>query len=276
MSRQRAQSEHPSPAGVLRALWSHRRLALSLVRRDLSKRASGAVWGHAWLVLQPAVQIAIYTVIFGAVIGARLPGVDDRLAYGLFLCAGVIHWTWFAELVAGVQTMFLEHAEIMKSLRVPRSILPVAVFLSSAVNYAITAGIFLAVLAGLGRWPGALLLAALPLLALQSLLAVSLGLLSGTVNVFFRDVGKATPMVLQVWFWLTPIVYPASILPEPVRALLPWNPLFATMVGYQRIVIEGRAPTWPELIAPAIAATALGVLAWGVFRRLSADVVDEL
>jgi lipopolysaccharide transport system permease protein len=276
MIRQRAQSERPSPAGVLRALWSYRRLVGSLVRRDLAKRASGAVWGHAWLVLQPAVQIAIYTVIFGAVIGARLPGVDDRLAYGLFLCAGVIHWTWFADLLAGVQSMFLEHAEIVKALRVPRSILPVAVFLSSAVNYAITAGIFLGVLAVLGRWPGTLLLAALPLLALQSLLAVALGVLSGTVNVFFRDVGKATPMVLQIWFWLTPIVYPASILPEPVRAALPWNPLFATMVGYQRIVIDRQAPSWPDLIGPSLVAAGLGALAWAVFRRLSADVVDEL
>ena len=74
MTRQRAQSKRPSLFGVLRALWSYRQLVWSLVRRDLQQRSAGAVWGHAWLVLQPTIQILIYTVIFGAVLGARLPG----------------------------------------------------------------------------------------------------------------------------------------------------------------------------------------------------------
>jgi lipopolysaccharide transport system permease protein len=276
MTRQRAQSKRASLTGVLRGLWSYRRLALSLVRRDLKQRSSGAVWGHAWLVIRPAVQIAIYTIIFGSVIGARLPGVDDRLAYGVFLCAGIIHWNHFSELLSRSQSMFLEHADIVKALRVPRSVLPLAVLLSSLVDYAISAGLFLVALALLGWWPGSMLLAALPLLALQSLLALSLGVLTGTLNVFFRDIGQATPVVLQIWFWLTPIVYPSSILPDAVRDWITWNPMHAVTVGYQRIVIESAMPAWESTAPAAVAAVVLGLLAWGVFRGLSSDLVDEL
>jgi len=222
------------------------------------------------------VQIVIYTVIFGAVIGARLPGVDDRLAYGIFLCAGIIHWNHFAELLSRTQSMFLEHADIVKALRVPRSVLPMAVFLSSLVDYAINAALFLLALALLDRWPGAILLAALPLLVLQSLLAVALGVLSGTLNVFFRDISQATPVVLQLWFWLTPIVYPVSILPEAVRSVIAWNPMNAVALGYQRIAIEGAPPDWGTTLPVATASVILAVLAWSAFRRLSSDLVDEL
>jgi len=260
----------------MRGLWSYRRLVLSLVRRDLKQRTSGAVWGHVWLVAKPALQIGIYTVIFGSVIGARLPGVDDRVAYGLFLCAGLIHWNHFSELLSRNQTMFLEHAEIVKALRVPRSVLPVAIFVSSLVDYAITMSLFLATLAVLGWWPGAMLLAAIPLVALQSLLAIALGVLLGTLNVFFRDIGQATPVILQIWFWLTPIVYPVSILPDAIRGVLAWNPLYPIALGYQRIVIERELPGFEALVPVAIAVALLCALAWSVFRALSSDIVDEL
>ncbi len=276
MTRQRAQSEHASLPGVIRALWNYRRLILSLVRRDLQQRSAGAIWGHAWLVIQPAMQILIYTLIFGAVLGARLPGVDDRVAYGLFLCAGIINWSHFSDLLTQTQSMFLAHADTVKALRVPRSVLPVAIFLSSLVNYAIIAAIFLVALGLLGRWPGSILFAAIPLIALQSLIGIALGVLSGTINVFFRDVRQATGVILQVWFWFTPIVYPASILPESIREYLPWNPLYATTVSYQRIVIEQKPPIWNELIPVVIAAVFLAMLAWGAFRALSSDIVDEL
>lgn len=276
MIQQRGQSQHASLVGVARALWSHRQLVLSLVRRDIQQHAAKAIGGHAWLVIQPAVQILIYTVIFGTVIGARLPGVDDRVSYGLFLCAGIIHWTHFGDLLTRSQMMFLVHADLIKTLRIPRSVLPLSIFLSTLVNYAIIAAFFLFALAVLGKWPGALLFAALPLIALQSIIALAIGVLSGTINVFFRDVSQATPIVLQLLFWSTPIVYPASILPDAVREVFLWNPLYAVTVGYQRIVIEHSPPLWSELFPAVIAAVVLSLAAWVVFRALSSDIVDEI
>lgn len=261
---------------MLRALWQHRALIASLVRREFHARSARAVWGNAWLVIQPATMIFIYTVIFGAVMRARLPGVDDTLAYGIYLCSGVITWNYFSDIVMRSQTLFLDHADLLKSLSFPRSALPVALFGSATLNFTIVIGLFLIVLATLGRWPGMALLGAIPLLAVQILLGLGLGILTGTLNVFFRDIGQAVGVVMQFWFWLTPIVYSIEIVPERLKPFFAWNPMYGVMSGYQRIVVSGSLPDWNVLLPSAVVALALALAGWGVFRTLSADVVDEL
>lgn len=262
--------------GMLRALWSYRGLIVGLVRRDLRMRSLNAAWGGAWLVIGPAIQILIYTVVFSRVLVARLPGVDDPLAYGFFLCAGVLPWAFFTELVTRAQTLFLEHAPLLKAIRFPRSTLPAALLGTALVNFSFPVAILLAVLAVAGRWPGIALLAALPVLAVWAALALGLGILTGTLNVFFRDVGHAVGIALQFWFWLTPIVYPLTIVPEPVRDLLAWNPLTPLVTALQGIVVQGAWPAWTALLGPAVAALAVALLGWATFLALSGDLVDEL
>jgi lipopolysaccharide transport system permease protein len=269
--------EDPRRRGdLVRDLWQHRGFIASLVRREFQLRSARAVWGSAWLVIQPALQIVIYTVIFAEVLRAKLPGVSDRMAYGLFLCAGVITWGYFAELVSRSQTLFVDHAEILKTLRFPRSALPVALWVSATLNFAIVAGLFLVALLLLDRWPGWSLLAALPLLACQALLGLALGVLTGTLNVFYRDVGQAVGVILQFWFWLTPIVYPLEVVPVQLRGWFVWNPMSHLVSGYQGIVLGHATPEWGAVAAVAVCAVLLGFAAWQVFRGLSRDLVDEL
>jgi lipopolysaccharide transport system permease protein len=261
---------------MLRALWSYRGLVASLVRRDLRMRSMRAAWGGAWLVIGPALQIAIYTLVFSQVLSARLPGVDDPLAFGFFLCAGILPWAFFLELVTRAQTLFLEHAPLLKAVRFPRVTLPAALLGTALVNFAIPVAILLVVLLATGHWPGLPLLGALPVLALWAALALGLGILTGTLNVFFRDVGHAVGIALQFWFWLTPIVYPATIVPEAARPLLAWNPLTPLVAALQGIVVSGAWPAWETLAMPAAVAAAAALLGWGAFVTLGADLVDEL
>jgi lipopolysaccharide transport system permease protein len=261
---------------MLKALWIHRGFVGSLVRRDFQVRSIRAIWGSAWLVIQPAIQILIYTVIFAEVLRAKLPGVDDRLAYGLFLCAGVITWNYFSELVLRGQTLFLEQAHLLKAVQFPRSTLPLALLSTATLNVAIITSLFLATLLLLDRWPGWVLLAALPLLVIQGLLGISLGVVTGTLNVFFRDVGQAMGILLQFWFWLTPIVYPVTIVPEGMRSVLAWNPIFPLVRGYQRIVVEHTPPDWGMVAPVAALSVGIALVSWVVFRALGPDLVDEL
>jgi lipopolysaccharide transport system permease protein len=154
--------------------------------------------------------------------------------------------------------------------------LPAALLGTGLANFAIPVAILLLVLAATGRWPGAALLAAPPVLALWAALALGLGVLTGTLNVFFRDVGYAVGLALQFWFWLTPIVYPASIVPEAMQRVLAWNPLTPLVMALQGIVVQGVWPAWETLLAPAAFAVAAAALGWGAFVALSADLVDEL
>src|SRR3546814_5398296 len=165
-------------------------------------------------------MILVYTVIFSQIMRAKLPGIDSTFAYSIYLCAGLLTWGLFAEIVGRSQNVFLEHANLLKKLSFPRLCLPVTLVLSSLVNFAIIFGLFTAFLVISGNFPGLLIVAVLPVLAIQIAFAIGLGMVLGVLNVFFRDVGQLFGVVLQFWFWLTPIIYPASILPERLQPLM--------------------------------------------------------
>jgi lipopolysaccharide transport system permease protein len=263
-------------AGRLRALWAYRGFVAGMVARDFRGRYLGSVLGASWSVLNPVAQILIYTLVFSQLMRARLPNIPDTLAYSLYLCAGTLTWSYFVEVLIRSQTVFLEQANMLKKVNFPRVTLPVYVFLSATVNFVIVWGLFLAFLLVCGRWPGWALLGLLPLLLVQQALAVGLGLALGVVNVFFRDVAHAVAVGLQFWFWLTPIVYPLSVVPDVVRGVMMWNPLYALVDSYQGIVVEHRWPAWSHLWLAVAVAIAVTVVAETVFRHLSPAMVDEL
>ncbi|HWD36987.1 MAG TPA: ABC transporter permease, partial [Casimicrobiaceae bacterium] len=107
-------------------------------------------------------------------------------------------------------------------------------------------------------------------------LAVGLGVLLGTINVFYRDVEQSMAMLMQFWFWLTPIIYPARTLPDAFAEVLAWNPMWPIVRFAQSIFLDGQVPSWWTLVYPAIVALALLLLALVAFRRLSGEIVDEL
>jgi lipopolysaccharide transport system permease protein len=119
-------------------------------------------------------------------------------------------------------------------------------------------------------------LAVVPLLGIVSAFAIGLGMTLGVLNVFFRDVGQFFSIFLQFWFWLTPIVYPVSILPKGVQDLMAYNPMAPLMAGFQGVLVYGQWPQWPSLIYPAVLATLLCLLGMRLFRRHAGDMVDEL
>lgn len=261
---------------TLRGLWQYRGFVGSMVGRQFRARYPESLLGSAWALLQPAATILIYTVVFAQVMRARLPGLDSGFAYSIYLCAGLLPWTYFSEVVSRSLTVFIDHAGLLKKSSFPRATLPIIVLLSSTLHFAIIFSLFLLVLAPAGHFPGWPVLALLPLLALQQAFAVGLGTLLGVLNVFFRDVGQAAGVVLQFWFWLTPIVYVPSILPDWARSLLAWNPMTGLVAAYQQILLNGRTPDWTALRWHFVGALASLILAAVVFKRLSADMIDEL
>jgi lipopolysaccharide transport system permease protein len=247
-----------------------------MVSRDFRARYLGSVLGATWAVVNPLAQILVYTLVFSQVMRARLPNLDDPLAYSLYLCAGMLTWNYFVEVLLRCQAVFLDQANMLKKVSFPRVSLPVYAFLSASVNFAIIWGLFLGFLLVTGRWPGWVIVAVVPLLLIQQALALGLGLILGVTNVFFRDVAQAIGVALQFWFWLTPIVYPLSAVPERARELIAWNPLSPLIASYQRIVVERAAPLWSHLWPVGLFAIAAIVLAEVVFRHLSGAMVDEL
>lgn len=260
----------------LRSLWSYREFILGSVKREFQSRYRNSVLGSLWAILNSLAIIVIYTIIFSQLMKVRLPGISDTLAYSIYLCAGIMTWSFFAEIIGRCQTVFLDNANMIKKLNFPRICLPAIVVLSAGVNFLISYGLFFGFLLIMGKFPGWLLVALPAVLLIQVSLAIGLGVIAGIMNVFFRDVGQFIGIILQFWFWFTPIVYPLSVLPAPVQSVLRLNPMTTIVSAYQAIFVYSQWPDWPSLAAPAALSVAFCLLAVLLYRRRAGEMVDEM
>ena len=147
---------------------------------------------------------------------------------------------------------------------------------AGAIGAGLFATLFIVFLVVTGNFPGVAFLAIFPVLALQVMFAIGLGMIIGVLNVFFRDVGQFFTIFIQFWFWFTPIVYPASILPESVRPMLDFNPMAHIIGAYQTILVKGQLPDWASLLPAFVLALLMCVFAMRLFRKRAGEMVDEL
>jgi len=261
---------------MMRSLWAFRGFVLTSVQREFTSRYQNSMLGMAWMVIHPLSMIVVYTVIFSQLMRSRLPGVDSTFAYSVYLCAGVLTWGLFAEVVTRAQSVFIDNANLLKKLSFPRLCLPLIVVLSATLNFFIVFALFVVFLLLSGNFPGWVILAFVPVLAIQLAFSVGLGMTLGVFNVFFRDVGQAATIAMQFWFWLTPIVYPREVLPASVQPWLDWNPMSIVVAAHQQIFVWHALPAWRGLLWVGLLAMLLCALGWRLFRRHAGAMVDEL
>jgi lipopolysaccharide transport system permease protein len=261
---------------ALLPVWNYRGFILGNVKREFQLKYRNSLLGGAWVVIQPLAMIIVYTVIFSQIMRARLPGIDSTFAYSIYLCAGILTWSLFAEITGRAQNIFLDHANLLKKLSFPRLCLPVTVVATASLNFSIIFGLFTIFLIITDNFPGWVYLALLPVLVIQIAFAIGLGIVLGVLNVFFRDVGQLFGVVLQFWFWLTPIVYPVTILPESMRPLIMLNPMTSLITAYQTILVKGQSPDWVSLWPITLLAILLCIWGLRLFRKNAGEMVDEL
>ena len=262
--------------GTLGALWHYRSFILGSVKREFQAKYLNSLLGATWSVIQPLAMILVYTVIFSQIMRAKLPGVESVFGYSIYLCAGIITWGYFADMVGRGQNIFIENANLLKKLSFPRFCLPLTLILSSVLNFAIIFGLFTAFLLLTDSFPGWAFLGIFPVLAIQALIALGLGMVLGVLNVFFRDVGQLFGVVLQFWFWMTPIIYPLDILPAAAQHLMKYNPMAILIGAYQRVLVHGLWPDWSSLWPVLLLSILLCLLALRLFRKRYAELMDEL
>jgi lipopolysaccharide transport system permease protein len=245
-------------------------------RRDFKGRYAGSVMGFLWSFVQPLWSLALFTFLFSTVMKVS-PGIGERTSnFAIFLFCGLLPWMAIQEGITRATTAITENAGLVKKMSFPSGLLVWAVVLAALLHEAIALGLFLVVLGVTGElslsglW---ILLVAVPL---QVGLTVGLGFLAAAVNVFFRDTAQINTMLLQGWFYLTPIVYPLSLVPERFARYLKLNPLTALVTLYREALLGGEMPPLGELTPLVVATVASLVIGIWVFHRLKPVFADEI
>jgi lipopolysaccharide transport system permease protein len=247
---------------------------IEMTRRDFAERFAGSVLGSAWAIIWPMVHLFIYIVIFGKIMGARLPGTSEMNAYGIYLAAGLIPWTAFATTINRCTSVFLEKKHIITKVNTSFSSLLVHVTLSETITYVITMMVFFTILGFQGYAFHSSLLLVPFLYYLQQLLALGLGLFAAVLNVFIRDVREITGVIVQLWFWFTPIVYVPDILPPVVQKLIACNPAYIIIQSYHKIFVFDAYPPFKALLLLTVITHSILFFSFLMLRSLEKDIRD--
>lgn len=253
---------------MVQVLYRYRWLLYELVVRDLVLRYRGSVLGFVWTILNPLLFMVIYTLVFSVYLRIGIAH------YAVFLIAGLVPWQWFASSVqAGTSSIVDGRMFVGKTVFAPIILVLVPV-LSNLVNLLFSLPILVAIVL-IFRVPLGWSLLALPLLlAIQFLLTSGIAMFLATLNVFFRDLQQLIAVVLLLLFYLTPIIYSLSSVPEGFRPYVLGNPLAALIVSYQDIFYENSFPSWKHLLYALLASAALFYAGRAVFERYKDSFAD--
>jgi lipopolysaccharide transport system permease protein len=256
---------------VFRRIWSHRPLLFSLVRRQYHLRYRQSFAGLAWALVPPLATLGAATLLFHEVMG-----VNTRGPYAIFALSALAPWTFFANsLILGVPSVV--NASVMVTrLAFPRAILPLSTVGISLLDLAISGLTFVGFAYVIGE---GLPLTALwfPLLVVIEIgLIVGVLLLASALNVFARDVGLAVPFVVQVWFFLTPVVYPLESVPAALRGWYLANPMTGVVESFRRVLVYGQPPDFGLLLTAIVGAAGILLVGYWYFRTTERHFADVI
>lgn len=249
-----------------------------LTRREFEAKYRGSILGLAWAIITPIAMMAVYTFVFHSILSARWPGhaVDDRAGYALNLLAGLLVFNVLSESLNRAPRLILENPSYIKKLVFPVEILPVVALLGSVLS-ALIGGVILLIFQSLfiGLPPPATLL--LPLLAIP-LLMLTLGIsyLLAALGVFLRDIGQLTGSLVMTLMFLSPVFYPAEIVPQPWRDWLMLNPLAATIGWVRNAIFTGSLPVPLDYFGQLAAGLLVLILGYRTFMALRPGFADVI
>ena len=262
-------------------LWTKFDLLRTLVRRDLEARYKGSVLGNLWSIVNPLSQLLIYTYVFSVVLKVKLSlkglPANENLSFGLWLFAGLLPWIAFSTGLNQSASSVIGQPNLVKKVVFPLSLLPLVPIFSAFIESSfglILLIIFVAVSSGTLHTT----LALLPLVWIpQLLLTAGLGYLVAGLTVFLRDIPQTLNVILNIWFYATPVVYPATSIPESWRNWILWlNPLAAIVEIYRDFVLTGEVRHWGELGVAFTISVIVFILGFLVYRRLRPAFADVL
>jgi lipopolysaccharide transport system permease protein len=253
-------------------IWEYRELLYFFAWRDVKVRYKQTVIGAAWAIIQPFMTMIVFSLFFGRLVKISSEG----LPYPIFYYSALLPWTYFATSLNRATEIIVENQNVIRKVYFPRLNLPLSAVISPLVDL----GVALPVLFGLMLYYGfgiSIKMLALPLFVLLAMLsALSVGIWLCGLNAIYRDVRYAVPFIIQLWMFGSPVVYPASIVPEKWRLLYGLNPMVGVIEGFRWMLVDKGTP--PNIVLTVSTLAMLILLITGImyFRRMESFIVDRV
>jgi lipopolysaccharide transport system permease protein len=251
-------------------LWRYRELLCFLVWRDVKVRYKQTVIGAAWAILQPLCQMVIFSVIFGAF--AKIP--SEGFPYPIFVYAGLLPWTFFANAVSQSSVSLVNQSQLLTKVYFPRLFIPSSSIGVGLVDFSLSFCVYVCLMLWYGHAPGVSVLLLPLLLLLTMMTALGVGVLLASVTVAYRDFRLVVPFMVQIWMYLSPVVYAVTLVPEKYRWIMAINPMTGIIGGFRSALLN-QPVDWNALGISAVVASLLlfvGVLNFRRTERRFADI----
>lgn len=257
---------------IVTNLLYHKFLLYNLVRSEIRSRYKQAALGVAWVIIQPLFLMAIFTIVFSKF--ARIP--SDGIPYPIFSYAALIPWMFFASSLNRGTNGVTANSALIKKIYFPREILPFSYIIASFVDLAVSSSIFALLLFYYKVSISLSILWVIPILFIELIFICGLVLICSALNVFFRDIMHAMPLVIQAWMFLTPVAYPLSLVPESIKPLYMLNPMVAIVDSCRQAVLKGHISDWSGLLSAAIVSIITFVVGYRIFKKFEMRFADVI
>jgi lipopolysaccharide transport system permease protein len=256
----------------LKEIWSYRELFYFLCWRDTKIRYKQTVLGAAWAIIQPLFTMVVFTFLFGKL--AKMP--SDDIPYPIFSYSALLPWTYFAGAINAAGNSLVGNANLLRKVYFPREVLPTSSVLSGLVGFGIASVILLIMMVYYQMRPDWELLLWPVLMIPLVMLALGIGMILSALNVKYRDIRHATPFFINLWLFMTPVIYPTSIIPDHLQVLSALNPLSGIIEAFRASLFTSRQVNWQALGISCVVVTftfTLGILYFKKTERFFADIV---
>jgi lipopolysaccharide transport system permease protein len=253
-----------------RELWERRELLWYLALRDIQVRYKQTVLGAGWAVVQPLLQMVVFSIFFGGLLKVS----SDGLPYPVFSFSALVPWTLFTAIVSGSASSLTGNASILTKVYFPRLLIPFSNAMGRLVDFSVALVILLIMILLYGISFGAPVILLPVFLALLLVCGLGVGLWLGAINVHYRDVQVLVPFVLQLWMYASPVVYSTEMLTNPLwKFVFSLNPMVGVLQGF-RWCLLGTAPPGPEIWLSSVVAFLLLISGLVLFQRVQRNMAD--
>jgi ABC-2 type transport system permease protein len=254
----------------IKGIWEFKYLIYNLVLRDLKVKYKGSTLGFLWSLLNPLLMLVVYTVAFKYVIKLRVPN------FTVFLFSALMPWTFLSSALSMGAVSITDNSNLVKKVYFPREVLPLSVVLVNLFHFFLTFIVLIPALLFFNIQPGFSFFFLVVIIFFQFLFVLGLAFIFAALNVYYRDIKHFLEVLLQLWFWVTPIIWSISLIPEKYRSFAYLNPFTPFVTAYRDVILRNRIPGLPTIAAMIALGVLVFLLGAVVFRRKQRRFAEEI